>query len=63
MFLCTCIVHRLKKKLSAIQFKIPKLLTSKQSCHKKEFFLSEIGSSNRNTSHKQLVKSSVIALC
>ena len=52
-----------RKKVSAIQFKIPRLLTSKQSNHKKEFFLPEIGSSNRNTSHKQFFKSSVIILC
>lgn len=65
MFLCTFIVHCLKKKFffSTIQFKIPKLLTSKQSNHKKEFSLPEIGSSNRNTSHKQLLKSSMIVLC
>lgn len=45
------------KNVSAIQLKILKLLTSKRSNHKKEFFLPEVGSSNRNSTHKQLLKS------
>ena len=45
------------KNVSAIQLNILKLLTSEQSNHKKEFFLPEVGSSNRNSTHKQLLKS------
>lgn len=42
------------KRVSTIQPKIPKLLTYKQNNHKKEFFLPEVVSSNRNTSHSNL---------
>lgn len=43
-----------KKKSFCHSLKIPKLLTSEQSNHKKEFFLSQVCNVNRNTSHKQL---------
>lgn len=62
MLLCDFMVHCFKN-ISAIQPKTSNFLTSKQSRHKNEFFLPEVGSSNRNTSHKQLLKSNVIIMC